>query len=287
MDKDFKFSVLMPIYYKENPDYFKVAIDSIINQTLKPDEIVIVEDGKLTDELESVIETYTSQYPQLFKIVALKTNQGLGTALQVGVQNCSYDLIARMDSDDIALPERFERQINFIREHPDIDVLGSSISEFARNPENITSYRKLPTEHKEIYKFGQFRCPVNHMTIMYKKKSVLDTGNYQPFKNIEDYWLWGRMLKKGYKFANLPECLVNVRAGSEMLKRRANLTYFFKSEFPLHTKLYQIGFISFGQYLRNISSKFLLRVVPFGMMGLIYKKFLRKEAKEKILTRII
>ena len=271
-----KFSVLMPVYWKETPEYFQTALESILNQTLMPDEIVIVEDGKLTDELNSIIKTYTSRHPQLFKIIQLETNQGLGKALQIGVENCSYDLIARMDSDDIALPERFEKQINFMREHSDIDVLGSSISEFEGNPENIISYRKLPTEHKDIYKFGQFRSPVNHMTIMYKKKSVLEIGNYQPFRNIEDYWLWGRMLKKGYKFANLPECLVNVRAGNAMLKRRANLTYFFNSELPLHTKLYQIGFISFEQYLRNISSKFLLRAVPFGMMSWIYKKFLRK-----------
>ncbi len=276
MDKKLNFSVLMSIYYKENPQFFRTALDSVINQTLQPDEIVIVEDGELTDELYKVIETYKNKYPQVFKIVQLETNQGLGKALQIGVGNCSYDLIARMDSDDIALPERFEKQINFMREHPDIDVLGSSISEFEGNPENITSYRKLPTEHKDIYKFGQFRCPVNHMTIMYKKKAVLEAGNYQTFKNIEDYWLWGRMLKKGYKFANLPECLVNVRAGNAMLKRRANLTYFFNSELPLHTKLYQIGFISFEQYLRNISSKFLLRAVPFGMMSWIYKKYLRK-----------
>ena len=186
MDKKLNFSVLMSIYYKENPQFFRTALDSVINQTLQPDEIVIVEDGELTDELYKVIETYKNKYPQVFKIVQLETNQGLGKALQIGVGNCSYDLIARMDSDDIALPERFEKQINFMREHPDIDVLGSSISEFEGNPENITSYRKLPTEHKDIYKFGQFRCPVNHMTIMYKKKAVLEAGNYQTFKNIED-----------------------------------------------------------------------------------------------------
>ena len=275
-ENNYKFSVLISIYYKENPQFFITALDSVINQTLQPNEIVLVEDGQLTDELYKVIETYKNKYPQLFKIVQLKTNQGLGKALQIGVENCSCDLIARMDSDDIAIPERFEKQINFMREHPDIDVLGSSISEFDGKPENIISYRNLPTECNDIYKFGQFRSPVNHMTIMYKKKAVLEAGNYQTFKNIEDYYLWGRMLKKGYKFANLSECLVNVRAGNAMLKRRANLTYFFNSEFPLHTKLYQIGFISFGQYLRNISSKFLLRTVPFGMMSWIYKKFLRK-----------
>ena len=276
LENNFKFSVLMSVYRKENFEYFQTALDSVINQTLQPDEIVIVEDGKLTDELYKVIETYKNKYPQLFKIVQLETNQGLGKALQIGVKNCTYDLIARMDSDDIALSERFEKQINFMREHLDIDVLGSSISEFEWNPENIISYRKLPIDHKDIYKFGQFRCPVNHMTIMYKKQAVLDVGNYQPFKNIEDYWLWGRMLKKGYKFANLPECLVNVRAGNAMLKRRANLTYFFNSELPLHTKLYQIGFISFGQYLKNICLKFLLRLVPFKIMKLIYMNFLRK-----------
>ena len=277
MDKKIKFSVLMSVYVKENPEYFDTALESVVNQTLMPNEIVIVKDGVLTKELDSVIEKYISKYPQLFNIVALEENVGLGEALRIGVLNCNNEIIARMDSDDICQGERFEKQIKFLTENSNVDLVGSWISEFESNPEEIISYRQLPTEHNEIYKFGQFRCPVNHMTVMYKKEAVLKAGNYQTFKNIEDYYLWGRMLKQGSIFANIPECLVNVRAGLAMFKRRANLKYFFNTEFPLHTELYKMNFINLKQYLRNISSKFLLRVLPTKLMGLVYKKFLRKD----------
>jgi glycosyltransferase involved in cell wall biosynthesis len=277
MTKDIQFSVLMSIYYKENSEWFRIALDSVINQTLQPSEIVLVEDGQLTEELYQVIDEYKSEYPNLFKIVPLEQNSGLGEALRIGILNCSNEIVARMDTDDIARNDRFEKQIKFMEENQNIDLVGSWISEFENNPEKIISYRQLPTKHDDIYKFGQFRCPVNHMTVMYRKSAVLNAGNYQTFKNIEDYYLWGRMLKNGAKFANIPECLVNVRAGNAMFARRANLTYFFNSEFPLHTELYRMGYISLLQYLRNISSKFLLRVIPKWAMGLIYKKFLRKE----------
>ena len=275
MTNELYFSVLMSVYYKENPEWLKIALDSVINQTLSPNEIVLVQDGKLTDELYKVIEDYMNRCNHLFKIVPLEKNVGLGEALRIGVENCSNEIIARMDTDDIARNDRFEKQIEFLKEHTDIDLVGSWISEFETNPEEIISYRQLPTEHKEIYKFGQFRCPVNHVTVMYKKSAVLNAGNYQTFKNIEDYYLWARMLKQGAKFANIPECLVNVRAGNAMFKRRANLTYFFNSEFPLHTELYKMHYISLVQYLRNIASKFLLRAMPQYTMKFIYKKFLR------------
>ena len=244
MTKDIQFSVLMSIYYKENPEWFRIALDSVINQTLQANEIVLVEDGKLTEELYQVIDEYKTKYPDLFNIVPLEKNSGLGEALRIGVLNCSNKLVARMDTDDIARNDRFEKQIKFMDENPDIDLVGSWISEFEDNPNEIISYRQLPTKHDDIYKFGQFRCPVNHMTVMYRKSAVLNAGNYQTFKNIEDYYLWGRMLKNGAKFANIPECLVNVRAGNAMFARRANLTYFINSEFPL---------------------------------AIVYKKFLRKE----------
>lgn len=277
MSNELRFSVLMSVYYKENPSWFKTALDSVINQTLQPNEIVLIEDGKLTDELYKGIEEYKNQYSNLFKIIPLEKNSGLGEALRIGVLNCSNELIARMDTDDIAKNDRFKKQIQFFQEHPNVDLVGSWISEFEDEPDKIISYRQLPIEHQEIYKFGQFRCPVNHMTVMYRKDAVLKAGNYQTFKNIEDYYLWGRMLKQGAVFANIPECLVNVRAGNSMLKRRANLTYFFNSEFPLHTELYKMGFINLKQYLRNICSKFLLRAIPQWAMAIIYRKFLRKE----------
>lgn len=275
VENDYKFSVLIPVYYKENPLFFTQALNSILDQTLQPNEIVIIEDGKLTKELYEVVQEFHKKYSKL-KVIHLEKNMGLGNALKIGVENCSYSIIARMDSDDIANRERFEKQINYLKLHQKLDLVGSWISEFEDNENEIIAYRVLPTEHNDIYKFGQFRCPVNHMTVMYRKESVLAAGNYMPFKNIEDYYLWGRMLKNGAIFANIPEYLVNARAGSSMLQRRANLTYFFNSEFPLQCEFLKIGFINLGQFIRNIILKFLLRILPFKLMQLFYMKFLRK-----------
>ena len=274
--ENYKFSVLMSIYYKENPAWFRIALDSIINQTLQPNEIVLVEDGKLTDELYQVIDEYKSKYPNLFNIVQLEKNSGLGEALRIGVLNCSNELIARMDTDDISEPKRFEKQIKYMSEHPNIDVMGGWFSEFADNPENITGIRKLPLKNDEIYKYGQFRCPMDHVTVIFKKQSVINAGNYIQIGKIEDYYIWARMLKQGYKFANIPECLVNVRAGIGMLNRRSRLNYFLESELPLQKELLKIGYINFFQFLRNIILKFLLRIIPMKAMGLIYQRFLRE-----------
>lgn len=272
---EFKFSVLISVYIKEKPEYLKEALDSIINQTLMPDEIVLVKDGKLTKELDIIIQTYVEKYENLIKTIPLEKNAGLGIALQKGVLNCAYDIIARMDTDDIAHPERFEKQINFLINNPDIDIAGSYISEFDGNPENIYAYRQVPITHDEIYKFAKFRCPMNHMTVMFKKQSVVQSGNYKHFPNIEDYFLWGRMLNHGYRFANIPENLVNVRAGRVMLNRRAKLKYFFNIEYKIQTAFLDMKFINKYQFFRNIILKFLLRAIPAWFRTFIYNKFLR------------
>lgn len=272
-----KFSVLMSVYYKEKPEYLDIALNSILNQTLMPDEILIVKNGKLPNELNEIINKYNKLYPTKLKILSWEINQPLGYALKIGVENCSHEYIARMDSDDIARKDRFEKQVEFLINNPQIDIVGSSISEFEDNPKKILSYRVLPEKQQEIYKFAQFRCPMNHQTVMFKKEAVLKVGNYIPFKDIDDYYLWGRMLKNGAIFANIKDCLVNARAGNAMFKRRANLTYFFNNEMPLQIEFLKIGFINWLQFLRNIFLKFLLRALPTKLMGLYYNKFLRKK----------
>lgn len=273
-----KFSVLMSVYYKEKPEYLDAALNSLVSQTLLPDEIIVIKNGKLTKELDNVIEEYNKFFPDKFKILAWDTNQPLGQALRIGVENSSYNYIARMDSDDIARADRFEKQINFLIAHPDIDIVGSSISEFEDNPNDVISYRILPKCHEDIYKFAKFRCPMNHQTVLFKKDAVLKVGNYISFKDIDDYYLWARMLKNKAVFANIQECLVNARAGNAMFKRRANLTYFFNNELPLQIEFFRIGFINFYQFIRNIILKFLLRAMPTKLMGIYYKKFLRNSS---------
>jgi len=165
-----KFSVLMSVYFKEKPNYFKECLESILNQTIVPSEIVLVKDGKLTKELECVIGEYVSKYDNLFKIIELEENKGLGIALQIGLLNCKYDIIARMDTDDICLPDRFEKQLKILKERKDVSVVGSWIGEFEDHYKNINTLRKTPLTFDEIYSLAKKKNPLNHMTVMFRKK---------------------------------------------------------------------------------------------------------------------
>ena len=271
-----KFSVLMPVYWKETPEYFQTALESILNQTLTPDEIVIVEDGKLTDELNSIIETYTSSHPQLFKIVALDKNVGQGLARNAGLKHCSNNLVALMDSDDIADKTRFEKQINYLKDHPEVDVIGSNITEFEGMPENIISKKVVPLTQDEIFRFGKWRSPINNMTVVYKKDKVMSVGGYNTFNFGEDYLLFAKMLIAGMQFCNLEECLVNARSGTRMLAKRVGAKRILQ-EIQLFWKFYRMGYINLFELSRNVSLKFLLRIIPSALRTWIYMKFLRRE----------
>ena len=272
-----KFSVLMPVYWKETPEYFQTALESILNQTLMPDEIVIVEDGKLTDELNSIIETYTSRHPKLFKIVALDKNVGQGLARNAGLKHCSNNLVALMDSDDIADKTRFEKQINYLKDHPEVDVIGSNITEFEGVPENIISKKVVPLTQDEIFRFGKWRSPINNMTVVYKKDKVMSVGGYNTFNFGEDYLLFAKMLVAGMQFCNLEECLVNARSGTRMLAKRVGAKRILQ-EIQLFWKFYRMGYINLFELSRNVSLKFLLRIIPSALRTWIYMKFLRKRA---------
>lgn len=268
------FSVLMSVYAKEKPEYLDLSLNSLVTQTLMPKEIVIVKDGVLPSELDEVIHKYVQKYPDLFKIVALKINQGLGNALNIGLQYCDYELVARMDSDDISLPNRFEKQIYYLHKNPEISVLGAYIDEFENEPTNITSVRKVPISHDEIFKVAKRRNPLNHMTVVFRKEFVMAAGGYRHFLWNEDYYLWVRMLNKGYKFANLPESLVLVRAGDDLFKRRGGVKYFLK-EVELQKKFYDLGFIQFYDFILNIMLRGTIRLVPNFLRKIIYQLFLR------------
>ena len=181
-----KFSVLLSIYYKESPIYFRESLNSILSQTLRPSEIILVEDGLLTEELDNEINRYLDLHPHL-KIIPLSTNQGLGKALNEGLKHCSYDIVARMDTDDIAKPDRFEKQLAIFEKYSDIDVVGADISE-------VKSVRKLPELPDDIRQFAKRRNPINHPVVMFRKSAVLAAGGYRHFPLFEDYYLWIRML---------------------------------------------------------------------------------------------
>lgn len=268
-----KFSVLISVYFKENPLFLDRALRSIYHeQTKKPDEIVLVEDGKLGNELDKIVEKFKNEVGDILKIVPLQTNMGLSRALEIGVGFCSHELIARMDSDDISMPTRFEEQLKFLEANPEIDAVGTFISEFETDENELYSYRTLPIDSSELAVFARKRCPLNHVSVMMKKEMLLKAGNYESFKGIEDYFLWGKMLINGARFANLPLFLVKVRAGRAMILRRGGFDYAMM-EFRLQKKFLEIGFINFFEFLRNVAIRFPVRVMPKFLRELAYKAF--------------
>ena len=267
------FSVLLSIYYKERPDFLRQSLDSLFSQTLLPTEVVLVKDGPLTKTLDIIIEEYSKRYLQL-KIVSLSVNQGLGKALNEGLKYCSYDLVARMDTDDIAKPNRFEKQLKVFNNHPDIDIVSSWIDEFEGDTNHILSIRKLPEYHKEIYKFAKKRNPINHPAVMFRKSSVLAAGGYKHFPLFEEYYLWVRMLMNGAKFYNIQESLLYFRSSSDMFKRRGGINYALM-ELKFEQELLRIKFIDKSIFIKNILIRFISRLIPNKLRTIIYKHLLR------------
>ena len=216
-----KFSVLMSLYWKERPEFLRQSLDSVFGQTLRADEVVLVEDGPLTPELDAVVKDYSARYPEL-KVVPLQMNVGLGRALNEGLKYCTNELVARMDTDDVAKPDRFEIQVPFMESRPEVAVSGSWIDEFIGTSENVTSVKKLPENHGEIFKYGKTRCPMNHPAVIYRKHIIQQVGGYGPFP--EDYYLWGKLLVNGYKMHNIQESLLFFRSTPDVYKRHVFIT---------------------------------------------------------------
>lgn len=268
------FSVLLSVYKNEHPNYLRQSLDSILSQILPPDEIILVKDGPLTSELDCFIENYKKRCPVL-KVIPLAINQGLGKALNEGLKHCSYDLIARMDTDDIAKPNRFKRQIQVFQEHPELDVVGAWIDEFEETTSNIISTRKLPEVHDDICQFAKKRNPENHPVIMFRKQAVLAAGGYQHFPLFEDYYLWIRMLQNGAKFYNIQESLLYFRFSPAMFKRRGGLKY-VTTELRFQNQLRNLEFITSSEYLYNVFIRVITRMMPNTLRAILYKKALRK-----------
>lgn len=277
MDSIDNFSVLISVYYKEKPAFLKQSLDSLLNQTKKTNQIVLVKDGILTAELDEVINFYNNNYPDLFEIISLPENKGLGKALSIGILKCSNEIIARMDSDDICTPDRFQKQFDFLKFNPEFDIVGSHMEEFNNIPGDLNRYRKMPEKGIELKKYSKFRNPLNHPTIMFRKTKVLDAGNYNgDVFFFEDYSLFIRMLKNGSKFYNIQESLLYFRIGSgiEVIKRRSGWFY-LKNEWQFACFSLKIKNLNFVEWLLYISIKLPLRLLPPRILSLIYNKILR------------
>lgn len=272
-----KFSVLISVYNGDNPLYLALSLDSIFNQTLLPSEVVIVLDGKLESSLLSIInDRFVSEFTTV-KIVQLDRNYGLGTALKIGLEHCENEIIARMDSDDISKGNRFAIQYNFMLNRPEISVVGSNVEEFINSPGDLGRYRILPLDNLSISKFSRLRNPLNHPSVMFRKSHIEAVGSYKQMLFFEDYYLWLRVLKNGYKIANLKEILLYFRVDKSVVARRYG-TYYRKNERDFLLKIYRENLISFFDFMRSFVIRSILRLLPVFFLSKIYFKFLRKNS---------
>ncbi len=279
-----EFSVSMCVYGGDNAAHFDAALSSVIEQTLKPTEIVLTVDGPIPESIEAVINKYqqTMNGSIAFKVIRLEKNVGHGEARRVCFDNCSCDLIALMDADDISVPERFQKQIHYFSDHPDVSVVGGYITEFitADDPMDISQKagsRIVPEADEEIKQYMKKRCPMNQVTVMFKKDDVAEVGGYIDWYCEEDYYLWIRLALAGKQLGNIPENLVNVRVGEEMYQRRGGWRY-FKSEARLQKLMLDKKIISCGRFLINLGERLVLQVLmPNKIRGLLFQIVARKK----------
>ena len=270
-----KYSVLMSLYKKEKPEYLRLAIDSMIHQTVKPDEIIIVEDGPLTEELYIIVNEYVKQYPELMKIVVNEKNLGLGLALNQGLYQCKNELVARMDTDDVSKPERCEKQLKRFSEKPELSIVGTYIDEFQDDISNVVSVRKVPCSSGEIYNYAKRRSAFNHPAVMYKKSKVLEHGGYADLRRNQDVDLFGRMMFAGCKAENIDEALLWFRTNDDLAKRRKSWEN-SKSYIDTIKHFWKMGYASFKDYVIIAVTQTIMYLCPIKVQHWLYKKFLRK-----------
>ena len=267
------YSVLMSVYYKEKPEYLREAMQSMFDQTIPTNDFVLVCDGPLTKELDSVIEEMQKEYSEL-RVVRLKENGGLGNALNYGMKFCKNELIARMDSDDISYPNRCERQLEIFQKMKKVSICSGTIEEFAENKECVENMRVLPEKNWEILLYAKRRNPFNHPCVMYKKSDVLDAGGYQDFFLLEDYYLWIRMLLNDCQGYNLQEPLLWMRTGSELYKRRGGWKY-VQSQGKLFRYMKVYGLIDNIECWKSLCMRGVGAMIPNRIREMIYKNILR------------
>lgn len=263
-------SVLMSLYKKEEPANLKASLDSILAQTLQPQEIVVILDGPITRDLQAVLDEVQAR-SSLLNVLPQATNQGLGVALAIGVQACANELIARMDTDDIAEPTRLQKQAAAFQKDPQLSICSSNIVEFAGSVTNITGHRRVPEHNAEIRQFSKQRNPFNHMAVMFKRSAVLAAGNYHPLTGFEDYYLWVRMLKQGDVAYNIQEDLVHARTGADMYARRGGAQYLLPGLRGRY-RIYRAGLGNLLDFLKVALIHIVISLLPNKLRGMIYAK---------------
>ncbi len=269
----------MSVYLKEKPEYLKQSIESMIKQTIAPDEIIIVKDGPLTDELDKTIDEYVNSYKELFTIIPLEKNSGLGNALNVGLQKSKNELVARMDSDDISYLDRCEKLLKRFELDSDLSVVGGQINEFVDSTDNVVSSRVVPTDYKSILRYARRRSPFNHPTVVYKKSIILEDGGYPSSGRKEDLDLFLHLLSKGYRVENISDVVLYYRADPNNIARRKNWKN-CKEYISIIKKYWKLGFCRFSDYLVVSLGQIIIFLLPSFLFKRFNQKFLRKKPKQ-------
>ncbi len=273
-----KYSVLMSVYEKETPSFLRQSMDSIYNQTVPTDDFVLICDGKLTDGLYVVIDEMKKKFGSRLRVINRERNVGLGSTLNFGINECKNKIIARMDSDDVSVRDRCEKELEILDKNPEISVVGSFVAEFETSPDELKSIRKVPETQEEILKFVKIRSPMNHPSVMYRKEDVIAAGNYRNVRFCQDYYLWAKMLAKGYKLYNIQEPLVLMRENKNSFKRRSGKEY-FKIQKQLFQEMRRDGLLNTSEYYGAVAVRFCSAMAPNWMRKALFKRFMRVEIK--------
>ncbi len=271
-----EYSVLMSVYKNDRAAYLNLAIESMVDQTVKPHDIVVVCDGPLTHELDACLEGWQRRLGGALSMVRLSENHGLGYALSAGLPECGCDVVARMDSDDISRPNRCEVLLTkMVSEN--LDLVGGAIEEFDQKPGDMGVVRMPPLAKNEIDTWLKGRNPFNHMSVVFDRHVVDQAGGYEPFPWMEDYWLWVRMIAHGCRCANIPDVVVDVRTGEGMYARRSNIAY-LKSQVRFFSELHKLGLVGRAGQAKAVVERTVATLLPTGLVKLAYNKLLRTKA---------
>lgn len=269
------YSVLLTVYKSDNPEYFRQSLESMLHQTRPSDDIVVVKDGPVPRELQQVLDTCSSEFPGVIRQVQLSKNVGLGLALNEGLKACKNEIVARMDSDDISLPDRCEKQLAMFESDPKLDIVGCPVKEFVGDPSNVVGIRRVPIDNESIHKYARRRDPFNHPAVMYRKSKVLAYGPYGNYRKNQDTDLWIKLLSKGCKCANIPEALLLFRFDENTYKKRkswVNTSLLIK----IRWDAYKSGFCSFLDFCVVAFAQLCVYILPAGFQKFMYTNVLRK-----------
>lgn len=270
-----KYSVVMAVYKNDKPEWLKQAVESILNQTVRSDDIVIVRDGVVPRELEEVLESYDKKHREI-TVVRLEENVGAGQARNKGVGRVKNELVAIMDADDISLPNRFELQLAEFNGNIELALVGGQLSEFEGDPDNIVGYRKVPTDYGAIKRFARYRSPINHVTVMFKKSAFSAVGGYPKLTRAEDYYMVSSLLAKNYAISNLQSVIVNCRIGSDNINRRKTWQN-VRENITSRWKIHKLGTLSLMDFCISSGAQLFLFIMPVGLLGAFFNTVLRSK----------